>query len=363
MDVPSLVLLACVLSVAAYNVFILRRLLSSKKEFGDLVRRLYNLNTIYLPAALAVLGTIELSLNRYDNTGWFCIIGAVGGVLVRVYATHVEPKVLRVRRVFYHTRKVSSPVTILHVSDFETDAVRAHEPRMFRYIRALHPDLLVHTGDLLNPKPPGTYETEFPKLCRLFASARTTKGILTVVGEVDRAVLNELCDGAGGMLTLYDSETEIALQNGQKIKVLGLTLEQSSNEAGVEARLEQWLNNCTGEDFTLLLGHRPDFIFSAAKYDIDLCLAGHTHGGQVRLPFIGALFTMSTVPRKLARGFHQVGKTWINVSAGVGFEHEGDVPAIRFNCPPEMTLITLTPIKSTVGAPLKVVNRRCGART
>jgi hypothetical protein len=79
--------------------------------------------------------------------------------------------------------------------------------------------------------------------------------------------------------------------------------------------------------------------------DIDLCLAGHTHGGQIRIPFFGPVVTLSNVPKEWAMGYRKVRNIRMNVSAGIGSEHAGDLPAIRFNCPPKMSLFI---VKKTI---------------
>jgi predicted MPP superfamily phosphohydrolase len=74
---------------------------------------------------------------------------------------------------------------------------------------------------------------------------------------------------------------------------------------------------------------------------IDLALAGHTHGGQVVVPFFGPLLTLSDVPRHVAAGgVHELGPVRVHVSRGVGMER-GSAPQIRFFCPPEICLLTL----------------------
>ena len=74
-----------------------------------------------------------------------------------------------------------------------------------------------------------------------------------------------------------------------------------------------------------------------------LVLAGHTHGGQVCVPFLGALVTNCDLPRRYAKGLHRWtgadgGDPWLHVSAGVG---TSPYARIRFACPPEATLLTL----------------------
>ncbi|MCA1553353.1 MAG: metallophosphoesterase, partial [Chloroflexi bacterium] len=93
--------------------------------------------------------------------------------------------------------------------------------------------------------------------------------------------------------------------------------------------------------FTILLYHSPDLAPQAAALGtIDLQLAGHTHGGQVRLPFYGALLTSSLYGKQLEMGLYQLRDMLLYVSRGVGLEGMG-APRARFRCRPEVTLITL----------------------
>jgi len=89
------------------------------------------------------------------------------------------------------------------------------------------------------------------------------------------------------------------------------------------------------------LGHRPDFALGDVR--ADLLLAGHTHGGQVVLPFIGPPITLTAVPRSWASGRTELdgGRTLV-VSRGVGMER-GYAPRLRFGCPPEILVIDLVP--------------------
>jgi len=92
----------------------------------------------------------------------------------------------------------------------------------------------------------------------------------------------------------------------------------------------------------VLLGHEPDFADTIASqsYGVDLMLAGHTHGGQVRLPFLPPIL-LPAMGEKYVEGLHTVGSSGmqIYVNRGLGCMH---LP-FRFNCPPELTLLTLQP--------------------
>ena len=91
--------------------------------------------------------------------------------------------------------------------------------------------------------------------------------------------------------------------------------------------------------FTVLLSHSPDYVLTAQKYGVDLVLSGHTHGGQIRLPFIGPVVCNISLGRKYMRGFFYFDKTALYVTSGIGTVF---MP-LRLFCPPEITVINLLP--------------------
>jgi len=95
------------------------------------------------------------------------------------------------------------------------------------------------------------------------------------------------------------------------------------------------------------VGHSPDFALGDVR--ANLLLAGHTHGGQVQLPFIGPLLTVSRVPRRWASGVTHLAddNKALIVSNGVGMERR-HAPRIRFLCPPEVIIIELVPTRPQV---------------
>ncbi|MDQ3766111.1 MAG: metallophosphoesterase, partial [Actinomycetota bacterium] len=95
----------------------------------------------------------------------------------------------------------------------------------------------------------------------------------------------------------------------------------------------------SAEDFLAIgLVHAPDVVSEYLLAGFDLVVGGHTHGGQVRVPFYGALVTNCKLPTALAGGLHRVGEGWLHVSPGLG---QGRYTPIRFNCRPEATLLRL----------------------
>jgi len=91
------------------------------------------------------------------------------------------------------------------------------------------------------------------------------------------------------------------------------------------------------EGFKILLAHTPDLYREAAAAGVHLYLCGHTHGGQIRFPLLGALFHHAQAPRALIMGAWRHGPMYGYTSPGAGCS---SLP-VRFNCPPEITMIEL----------------------
>ena len=90
----------------------------------------------------------------------------------------------------------------------------------------------------------------------------------------------------------------------------------------------------------ILLQHSPDFLEEAAEAGYDIYLAGHTHGGQVRIPFYGAVITMSRFGKRYEAGLYSMRDTRMYVNRGLGLEG-GWAPRIRLFCRPEVTVLNL----------------------
>ncbi len=100
--------------------------------------------------------------------------------------------------------------------------------------------------------------------------------------------------------------------------------------------LDKALRRVPAGEPAILLAHEPDFADHAAQHPVDLQLSGHSHGGQVRLPWMGAPI-LPLLGRKYPMGLYRVGNMQLYTNRGLGVIN----PPVRWNCPPEITLVTL----------------------
>lgn len=196
----------------------------------------------------------------------------------------------------------------------------------------------MHTGDVIQSYTYKNLAHEQETLAQLFKTLHPKYGIYNVIGDTDWRINPKQFDQQAGIHTLIDTEYLIHGE-GVNFNILGLSL--NSSRRGNRARIERWLQKSSPTDFNILFGHAPDYILGITDLDIDLCLAGHTHGGQIRVPFFGPIMILSQIPKDWAMGYRRINNIHFNVSAGIGAEHASQLPSIRVNCPPSMTLFTI----------------------
>lgn len=320
-----------------------------------LVGRIYDAHTLWLPALLGAAAAGARLRPRGSAVRPLAprlLLGATVLLGLRLHASVVELEWLAVRREVVEVPQLDRPLRLLHLSDLQPLRVGWHERRVMAKVRALAPDLLLYTGDLVSSGDGVDYEAELGRMAELLATVAPPSGKFAVFGDADEPLLASGRRDVGGLVLLGSEEVVVPVPGagGARLRIRGLTLDESRAE--VYRTVKPWLATFAPRDVGILMGHAPDFVLSLPNLPVDLCLAGHTHGGQVRIPFYGAPFIGSLVPREMSRGLHHHGRTRIDVSAGAGAEHAHGLPAIRLNCPTEMTLIELRP-----AVPVKTVRQ------
>lgn len=297
----------------------------------------------------------------------FCL-----GSIVGIWPRFLEPKLLTVKRLDIKLKGLKRPLKISLFSDLHIDE-ETSEPFLQKLQKAalkFEPDLIVCLGDFLcegnlyAPKLSSflhSFPSHIPAYCvlgnhdyektvsvnsqgdycvsplrstfhkafeRLTKNIRLTGRFTPEVKEIPphKELLKHLL---ASPFQLLDNKTSQVVVNGQKIQLTGLgeyLLDRSDPDKafqGVDPQLPG-----------LILAHNPDLIPRLLPYPGDLILCGHTHGGQINLPWFWKRLTLMENPR-FKSGFHQEGDKSIYITRGVG-----STPPFRFNAPPELTCLT-----------------------
>jgi len=273
-----------------------------------------------------------------------------------VYAWGIERKSFRLRRVDVPVLPAGSdPIRVLHISDLHATPSQPWKVDWVRGLADLEPDFVVNTGDNLGSAGgvPVAIEALGPLLDRpgafvpgsndWFASrpknparylmpddGRRVHGEPLRWGELRTAFTD------AGWLDLTHRRTTVPCR-GLRLEVAGVS------DAHLRADHYDRIAGPVEGDVGLGLSHTPEprVLDAFAADGFGLVLSGHTHGGQLRVPGLGALVTNCGLDRRQARGLSRwTDQMWLHVSAGLG---TSPYAPVRFACPPEATLLTLVP--------------------
>jgi hypothetical protein len=260
---------------------------------------------------------------------------------VAIYATWIEPFRLGVTQQTYHSPQLSEsapPLRVLHISDLHFEGQSPRENTLLAQVAALTPDLILLTGDYLNLS--SVYDPAAQAGAReVLAQLHAPLGVYAITGSpvVDIAgIVPEIF--AGLDIHWLDDEAHTIQQGDSLLYLLGVRT--TYDEARDTAALQRLMQAAPRDALTLLLYHTPDLTPVAAQLGVHLYLCGHTHGGQLRLPFYGALATSSRWGKKYEMGLYHEGDTTLYVSRGLGMEGLG-APRARFLAPPEIIMWTI----------------------
>lgn len=221
-----------------------------------------------------------------------------------------------------------------HLSDIHLTGKVSQDYYHFAIDRLLddQPDLVVIAGDIID------YERCLPWLQPLFERLQAPLGCSYVLGNHDRRLsdivplvsqLREL-----GLHDLGQTDQRIRLSSGADLWLIGN--EQPWFERHLSESANNLRNGMASNELRIGVSHSPDQIGWARRQQLDLMLAGHTHGGQIRIPLIGPLVAPSHYGSQFASGVFYLKPTLMHVSRGLSGVHP-----FRWFCPPEISILTL----------------------
>lgn len=285
---------------------------------------------------------------------WIVIGLAATSLLVATYAVFVERRWFALRRYRLDILPAGDGLRVLHLSDLH---MRQGDARARAFLASLpSADVTVVTGDLVGEPAAVEY---------VVAALKPVRGRVAsffVLGSNDRYAprmqnwlryfvphhrrrrgkVKRRRGRAEELVRQLEADGWVHLQNrradgeldGVAAEVVGLDDPHIHRaDLSVAQRVEPGR-------FGMAVVHSPDPAPELVALGYDLVVAGHTHGGQVRLPVIGALVTNSHIPRRMARGLHRLGPGYLHVSAGMG---TSKYAPFRLFCRPEATLLELRP--------------------
>lgn len=259
-------------------------------------------------------------------------------VLGLFYSYFIEPFTLEVRReeiIFQNLPQNLLGLKIMHLSDFHCRDFTRREEKLIDIISKENPDFIFFTGDFIENE-------KWISVCQKIISKifQENKNFFGVFGNHDRLTgfpISKLKESLEekGVKILVNEAKEIPIKNSS-FYLVGV----DDPWLGYDD-LKEALKDVPKEDFKILLSHSPGiFLKEKAKITenkINLILSGHTHGGQINIPFLTNVLISLWLGGKYTAGLFEEDGIFIYVSRGVGTFY---LLPLRFNCPPEVTLIS-----------------------
>ncbi|MCC7452308.1 MAG: metallophosphoesterase [Anaerolineae bacterium] len=266
-------------------------------------------------------------------------IASVGlsGIAGSAYATQIEPNAVALTRLTFtlpHLSSAFNGLTIAQISDFHLGGwmSREHMATIAQQVNALNPDVIAITGDFVEREvDAGLADTLLQSLQQFTAR----EAILGILGNHDHwsyapRVIRNI--NAAKNVHLLVNESTVIQRGTDRLFIAGVDdVWEKKND------LTSALKQIPDQAPVILMAHEPDYADEVARTGrVGLQLSGHTHGGQVRVPGVGALI-LPHLGRQYQTGLYTVNGMALYVNRGLGMIR----PYVRLNCSPEVTLITL----------------------
>nr|WP_240894719.1 metallophosphoesterase [Fodinibius halophilus] len=226
---------------------------------------------------------------------------------------------------------------IVHISDIQGDEYTGRD-EIANYIDVVNrqnPDLIIFTGDLIS------YGTDFISMAaRELGKAKATYGTVAVVGDHDYWAGTNTVENAleeEGVTLLRDENYTIKLDTGDSLAITGVT--EVYSKASNPKTVDSLTHNLPEASVKILGSHQVEdhLITNARQNNYDMMLAGHTHGGQIHVPFLGMSFSAAERETQYVSGLYREGALPIHINNGLGFT----LGPIRYGAPPTVTSIRL----------------------
>lgn len=243
-----------------------------------------------------------------------------------------EPKVERVKIKIKNLPEPLKGLNIALISDIHSGVFMTREEmeKLADILNNLNPDLILMPGDFVTSDPEEIYP-----LIEAFKDIKAKYGIFATLGnhEFFRRGQDKIAKAIESIgFRVLRNQSEKVNINGEHFYIVGI------DDLRYGADLDRALKNVDRERFKILLSHKPYDFPKFARYQIQLTVSGHTHGGQIVFAKIDDIYIApASLVSRFISGHYKLGDSHLYVTRGVGVV---GIP-IRINCPPEITNITL----------------------
>ena len=219
---------------------------------------------------------------------------------------------------------------ILQVSDLHNKEFGKDQEVLVSLTKAIAPDIIVVTGDLIDSNHTDIKAAiDYISQAVLIAPVYFVTGNHEIWSEQYTVLAVELVKYG---VIILDNKSIILTRNGAEISLIGLP------DGDVISKESETVFDFAGKIFCILLSHRPELLNEYAQKEVDLVFAGHAHGGQIRIPFLGGLFAPNQgLFPKYTSGIYTQADTTMVVSRGLG---NSVIPVRVFNRP-ELVVVSL----------------------
>lgn len=292
--------------------------------------------------ALAVARTLlVLLIGLLTLPGWVAVLASFAITGVVYYSTYFAPFQLGVTQEtlkFPHWKADALPLRVLHISDMHVEYLSPRERKLNKLIKSLAPDVIVFSGDFVNISYTDDPKTE-AHIRQVISAWSAPLGVYCVQGTYNVEPIERVykfTEGLDNLQLLEDKWVHLDAPGG-KLHILGMTTTHILKKD--QAKVQDLAQQIPAEDkgFRLLVTHAPDAAPEADAAGYHLYVCGHTHGGQLRFPIIGAVFSGSALGKRFVMGRYDLDNMTLYTSRGVGLEGLS-APRARFMCPPEIIL-------------------------
>jgi len=253
----------------------------------------------------------------------------IAGIYSRGIRNALQPVVQYLRLEFEDLPAAFDGFRILHLTDLHIDGMDGLAEIVADRIADLPADLCVITGDY-RFELVGPCDAVYPRLQTILSSVQARHGVIAILGNHDESEMAGEIEKLGVRM-LFNEAFEIT-RAGSSLRVVGV----DDPHFGFDD-LDGALEGVPADAFKVLLAHSPEIFAEAAAASVHLCLCGHIHAGQIRLPVIGSILRNADCPRAYTHGVWQHGSMVGYTCAGVGCS----LLPVRYNCPPEIAIIEL----------------------